>query len=117
MEHATCPKCQLPILSNFYFCPNCGKSLRPKPLSTSIGKQLGVYLLSLFIPPFGLVPAFKYLLQKETKAKVVGGVAIILTAVSIVITINLTLSLVNQIKSQLNSQLQQSIPELNQLPQ
>lgn len=105
MDNPICPKCQLPVLANFYFCPNCGKNLRPKPLSISIGKQIGIYLLSFFLPPLGLVPGIKYLLQKSGKAKVVGFVAIILTVVSIIITINLTLGLVNQLRNQLNSQL------------
>src|SRR5438552_17873142 len=82
----TCPSCKTLTYAVYFFCPTCGKQLRAKPLSTSIGKQIGIYLLSFFVPPFGLWPAFKYLTQKEMKAKIVGLVAIILTILSLVIT-------------------------------
>ena len=82
----TCPACKTLTYAVYYFCPNCGKQLRAKPLSTSISKQIGVYLLSVFVPPFGLWPAFKYLMQKDMKAKAVGLTAIILTVLSLVIT-------------------------------
>ncbi len=82
-----CPVCQQPIVSAWNFCPNCGHSLREQPLSLSIWKQLGIYLLSFFLPPFGLTPAFKYLKQKDPKAKLVGLIAIILTAASIIVLI------------------------------
>lgn len=82
-----CPKCQLPILAEFYYCPNCGKQLHFKPISVSIAKQIGVYLLSFFLPPFGLYPGIKYIRQGDVKTKMVGWIAVILTIVSVVITI------------------------------
>lgn len=82
-----CPRCQLPVLTNFYFCPNCGKQLRLKPISVSVAKQIGVYLLSFLLPPFGLYPGFKYIRQGDYKTKIVGWVAIVLTIISIFISI------------------------------
>lgn len=105
MENSACPKCHLLVLPVFYFCPNCGKVLRAKPLSTSVGKQIGIYLLSIFLPPLGLIPGFKYLFQKESGAKIVGGVAIGLTIISIAITVNLAMGLFNQYALLLNPQL------------
>ena len=87
----TCKFCSFPISENFYFCPNCGKKLKEPPLSTSIGKQIGVYALSIFLPPLGLWPGIKYLLQKERSAKAIGLVAIILTIISTILTIYLTI--------------------------
>ncbi|HVF69125.1 MAG TPA: hypothetical protein VNA13_01025 [Xanthomonadales bacterium] len=106
MDHSACPSCNLPVLSVFYFCPNCAKSLRPKPLSTSIGNQIGIYLLSALVPPFGLVPGIKYLLQKSGKAKAVGAVAVLLTIISIALTVQFATNVINQFNQQLNSQLQ-----------
>ena len=103
--------------------------MRPKPLSTSIGKQVGIYLLSVLVPPLGLVPGFKYVFQNEAKARIVGLVAVILTIISCIVTFYLTIGLIDQIKSQLNAQLGsqlndqmnnqllQTIPQTNQLPQ
>src|SRR5260221_13485505 len=92
-----CHACQYPLIPDFYFCPNCGKVLRPKPLSTSIGKQISLYLVSVLLPPFGLWPAFKYLFQKDMKSKVVGSVAIILTGVSLAFAAYYTMAALNQV--------------------
>lgn len=105
MDQPTCPKCQLPVLANFYFCPNCGKSLRPKPLSVTVGKQIGVYLLSFLLPPLGLWPGIKYLRQSDDKAKIVGLVAIVLTILSIGISIYYFGVLMKTINQTINSQL------------
>lgn len=74
-------------------------------MSVTIGKQVGLYLLSLFLPPLGLWPGFKYLFQKDIKAKMVGLTAIILTFISFVAAYYLTLGLIDQLKNQLNIQL------------
>lgn len=116
-----CPNCKLPVLTNFYFCPNCAKSLRPKPLSVSVGKQIGIYLLSVLLPPLGLWPAFKYLKQEDDKAKIVGLVAIVLTIISTIVTIYFAVGLFNQlnqqINQQLNGQLNMQLPENSLIPQ
>jgi hypothetical protein len=65
-----------------------------------------VYLLSFFLPPFGLWPAFKYLFQSDAKSKIVGVVAIILTGVSIAVTTYYTLAGLNQLNSVLGSMMQ-----------
>lgn len=119
MDQPTCPKCHLPVLPVFYFCPNCGRNLRPKPLSISPTKQIGIYFLSIVLPPLGLWPGVKYLLQKDAKAKIVGLIAIILTIVSTIITINLAIAMANSIKEQLvgqfNNQLNSQLDsQLNQ---
>ncbi|HSW48014.1 MAG TPA: zinc ribbon domain-containing protein [Candidatus Saccharimonadales bacterium] len=108
-----CPNCSLQVLPAFYFCPNCGKNLRPKPLSISVGKQIGIYLVSVLLPPLGLWPAVKYLRQDDQKAKNVGIVAIVLTIAATVVTIYIAIGLGNQMKAILNAQLGGSSIELN----
>ena len=104
-EQKPCPKCKLPILDTYYFCPNCGKSLKLKPSATSVLTQIGIYLLSALLPPLGLWPGIKYLRTENGKAKVIGAVAIFLTIVSTVLTILLTMKLVNQFKDTLTNQI------------
>lgn len=103
-----CPVCHYPIKQEYYFCPNCGKNLKPAPLSTSLEKQIGVYLLSVFVPPFGLIPSIRYLTQKDEKSKMVGMVALLLTVLSTVITTYYTFQFVSgftkTVDQQLNSQ-------------
>jgi len=94
-------------MENFYFCPNCGKKIKEPPLSTSIGKQIYIYALSILLPPLGLWPGIKYLLQGSTKARIIGIVAIVLTIISTVLTIKITLDFVNSQINTADTQLQQ----------
>ena len=83
------------------FCPACGKKLKRSDLSTGIQKQIGVYLLSFFLPPFGLFPAIKYLRQADSKSKKIGVIALVLTVISILITISLTKLVLGTFESRL----------------
>jgi hypothetical protein len=69
------------------YCPNCGYALRGKVLSTSIGKQITLYLISFFLPPFGLIQGLKYFKEKDSKLRMIGVVSIILTIVAIILGI------------------------------
>ena len=102
----TCPKCASAIASANYFCHNCGKQLKDKPLSTSFFKQITIYAVSFLFPPFGLWPADKYLRQSDSKSKKIGLVAILLTAASILLAVWLTANLTTSLNKTLNDQLQ-----------
>ena len=86
-ENTVCIECKQPIQISWNFCPNCGNILRVKPLSTSLGKQLLIYAISFFLPPFGLGYAFKYFKQSETKGRLIGVISIVLTIISIILII------------------------------
>ena len=81
-----CIICQSSLQSSWNFCPNCGKVLHDFPPSTSLSRQLVIYFISFFLPPFGLGYAFRYLKRKERKVKLVGFVVVILTIVSLIMT-------------------------------
>jgi len=85
-----CPVCHQPVAPEWHFCPNCGKELRTKPVRVSALTQIGIYALSIFLPPLGLWPGIKYLGREGREAKIVGAVAIILTIISSVVTVWLT---------------------------
>lgn len=68
-------------------------------------KQIGIYALSLLLPPLGLWPGIKYLRQNDSKAKMVGWIAIILTVLSTVVSLILYVQLMKTISQTLNSQL------------
>jgi uncharacterized membrane protein YvbJ len=101
----TCPQCRGNITPMDYFCPVCGKKLKEKPLSTTILKQLSIYLISVFLPPLGLWPAVKYIRQSDEKSKRIGWTAVMLTVISILVTVWMTMKLINSFNKQLNSQL------------
>ena len=100
-----CHNCKISVLSSDYFCPNCGKKIKDKPLSTGLLKQILIYSLSIFLPPLGLWPAIRYLRQPDKKSKSIGLVIVVLTIISIVITTYLSINLLNSINKEINNQL------------
>jgi len=102
-----CPTCHVEIRSTDYFCYNCGKNLKPKPPSTSLTRQIIVYLASFFIPPYGIVIGIRYLQQADIKSKIVGLISIILTVISLILVIKLTNDLIRQVNEGVNTQLDQ----------
>ena len=88
---AICPMCHEPVLSTYYFCPNCGTKLeKEKPLSTSVLTQAWIYLFSLILPAIAFLaikywPGMQYLRSPDWTKKQIGIVAIILMAVSTIV--------------------------------
>ena len=86
-----CPQCHQPVRPEFYFCPNCGKSLHEAPLSVSAGTQAWIYAFSFILPwiaylAIGYWPAIKYMRSPDEKAKQVGIIAAVILGASTVIT-------------------------------
>ena len=79
MEPQFCPVCKFGIVEGYVFCPHCGTKLKDVPFTISLEKQIGIYLLSFFLPPLGLFPGIRYLKNPDEKAKHVGLIAIFLT--------------------------------------
>jgi len=102
-----CPYCNGVVSVLDLYCPICGKKLKGD-LSSSVTflKQIWVYFVSLFLPPFGLFPAIRYLRQSDEESKKVGMVALVLTIISIVATIWFFLAIKDPFSTQLNTQLE-----------
>lgn len=98
-----CPYCKSQVSQTFIFCPTCGKNLKVVQNQSSLGKLLGTLFLCVFLPPFGLIPAIKYLKQDDQNAKRLGVLALTLTIISTVVTIWISLSLINQISQTASS--------------
>lgn len=105
MNQQLCPFCNSLVSDSFFFCPTCGKKLHEPPIT--LAKQLSVYAISLLLPPLGLWPGIKYVIQKDEKTKTVGMIAIILTVISTIFTIWLFMNTLSSITSGINSPLQQ----------
>ncbi|PIS22901.1 hypothetical protein COT49_02930 [candidate division WWE3 bacterium CG08_land_8_20_14_0_20_40_13] len=56
-------------------------------LSTSLKKQIFMYLISFLLPPFGLGWAFKYIKNGDQKAKKIGWVIVAVTVISLAVNI------------------------------
>ncbi len=103
-SQTNCPDCKANLSESDYFCPNCGKKIKEKPLSTTLLKQLSIYFISFLLPPLGVWPAIKYLRQGDEKSKKIGLIAIFLTIISIVIAGWLTTNLINSFNQELGNQ-------------
>ncbi|OGM88272.1 hypothetical protein A2573_02550 [Candidatus Woesebacteria bacterium RIFOXYD1_FULL_43_18] len=67
--------------------------------------QIGVYALSIFLPPLGLWPGIKYLRQKGKIAKIIGLIAIVLTIIATGTSAWFLSSVAKNLDQQINSQL------------
>ena|SRR5260221_5495030 len=98
-----CPNCGNILVPGDLFCPKCGAKIVNQPQSVGIGKQIYVYFVALFLPPFGLIWTWKYLKASSPQIKRVGIIALILTIVGILLTLWTIGGLVQGMQSQLNS--------------
>ncbi len=101
-----CPRCHTEVKITDYFCYNCGKELKPKPLSTSFSAQVLLYLKCVLLPPLGIIWGIKYLRQVDRNSKTVGLVCIGLTVVVLVLVVQVAINTANSFNTALNSQLQ-----------
>jgi len=101
-----CTQCHIQVRESDYFCFNCGKNLKPKPLSTSALTQCMYYLGSIFLPPMGFIWGIRYLREKSPVAKVVGIICIALTIIVLIIAVQATVAVMNTVNQQINSQTQ-----------
>jgi len=102
---AVCSVCHQAISAKYYFCPNCGNNLKEKPKAISILTQVGLYALAIFLPPLGLWPGIKYMTKKGSQAKWVGGVTLVLTILSTILTTWAIFALFDNYIGQMNSAL------------
>lgn len=100
-----CPSCGRSVPQDFSFCPNCGKQIREAPLSVSLAAQIGIYAISVLLPPLGLWPGIKYYRHSDPAAKRIGTIAIVVTVISTVATLWLTFAFLNVYLNTLNQSL------------
>jgi hypothetical protein len=109
MVSGTCPQCHQPVLSMYYFCPNCGKKLTEAPLSTSMASQFLLYGFSIVLPiicylAIGYWQGIRYMQSADPRAKQIGVIALVLLLVSSAITFWIGMVWIqNQVQSAVNS--------------
>ncbi len=87
MENAKkCKYCKNDLNESWFYCPTCGKGTMEKPPSTSIMKQILIYVVSFCFAPFGLGWAIQYMRSSDKKAKVVGLISLLLTILALLLT-------------------------------
>lgn len=102
----TCSQCHQQVRSSDYFCYNCGKNLKPKPLPTDIITQLLYYGGSILLPPMGFIWGFRYVRENNKNAKVIGIVCMVLTVIVLLVAVQATVQVINMVNEQVNSQMQ-----------
>jgi predicted nucleic acid-binding Zn ribbon protein len=102
---SVCHFCGAAVAPDALFCSSCGEQLKEKPLSTSLLAQLGIYAVSILLPPFGLWPGIKYFKHSDPKVQQIGIVAIVLTVISTIVTIWAIFAFLNIYLNTLNESL------------
>ena len=105
LSHVVCPKCSTIAVPGSRFCANCGMPLNTEPLKISLGKQVWIYCVSIFLPPLGLVWTIKYLRQKDPQPRRIALIAALLTIVSTIVTLWATLGIMQTVQSEVQTQL------------
>lgn len=103
-EEQKCKNCKNLINSDWFFCPYCGKKLREKPANTGVWSQLGLYLLSILLPPLNLGMAIRYIRDSQPKAKLIGWISVILMLTTLILVSWWTLDKVNKAKTEFDKQ-------------
>lgn len=111
-----CKYCEALIPPGTYYCSNCGKVLNDPPFTISTAKIIWLSIISILLPPFGLIPGIKYMLKNDSRATMAGLLMIILTFLSLAVTIYFLMQMLNGISSQY-SQINQTIVDPNQVNQ
>lgn len=83
---SVCFSCGVTVFPTDKFCPNCGIALATEQ-SFSLSKQVWIYFVSIFLPPFGFIWTVKYIRSPNQKLKKIAVISTILTVVSIIINI------------------------------
>ncbi len=102
-----CPFCSSLIDSSAFFCPTCGKNVKEKPLSTSILSQIGLYAVSILLPPLFIGWTIKYLKSADQKTKQIGILSLILTTLSLIIGVWISIAFAKTLTQSVNQQLNQ----------
>ncbi|MDO8515128.1 MAG: zinc ribbon domain-containing protein [bacterium] len=99
-----CPNCQTLVPEGSAYCPKCGKALHEEavPMSTTLLKQLTIYTISFFLPPFGLWWSFKYLKQQGEIYKKIGWISIALTILAIILNLYFIMFIFGSLSSQMS---------------
>jgi len=81
--------------------------VREKPLSTGTFTQIGLYAVSILLPPLSLIWTMKYLKSKDPKAKQIGMISLGLTIAALVAVIWLSIAFAKNVTQEVNQQLNQ----------
>jgi uncharacterized membrane protein YvbJ len=80
-----CPHCNKEIDLTDKFCPNCGNKLPEKDLPFSTGQKLKIYMVSVFLAPFGLYWFFKFFKNENIEKRKVAYNALYISIVMIIV--------------------------------
>lgn len=106
MDNLVCKFCSLPVSDLDYYCANCGKMIKEKPVSMSFWAILWLFVLSIFLPPFGLGQTIKYIKSSNINSRILGIISLVVTILAIIITTKLAMNYFDNVTKEMNRQLQ-----------
>lgn len=71
----------------------------------TLGKKVGLYIFSILIPPFGIIPAIRYIRNSDPSIKKVGITLLILTLIAFIVNVWIGIYFMNTLNETINQQL------------
>jgi len=78
-----------------------------KPLSTGIWIQIGLYVVSVLLPPLFIGWTIKYLKSTDPKAKQIGMISLGLTIIALIAAVWISAAFTKTLTQEVNQQLNQ----------
>lgn len=104
-----CPFCAKEIDPKAYYCPECGKKVREKPVPLGFWPIVALFALCIFLPPFNIGLTIKYMKSPDPKAKKIGVISlIVMIAVLVAVGIS-TYFVTKYVSDQVNTQVTQEL--------
>ena len=98
-----CPFCNKEINQTDKFCPNCGNKLPEKDLPFSTAQKVKIYLLSIFLAPFGLYWFFKYFKNENGEKRKLAFNVLFISIVMIIVLIIINFYFVKALQTYIDS--------------
>lgn len=103
----TCPFCSAQIDPKDYFCPNCGKKIREKPVGLGFWAMVSLFGLSTLAPPLNLPLTIRYLKSPDEKVRTAGWISLVVSIISFGVLTWLGVVWAQSVNRQMNESLKQ----------
>ncbi|HLD51120.1 hypothetical protein A3K34_01640 [candidate division WWE3 bacterium RIFOXYC1_FULL_40_10] len=83
----TCPVCLKEIHEGNVFCPHCGIKIPTTNPPLSTWSKMKIYLVTVFLAPFGLYWFFKYFRESDSEKRKVAYIVLVITLVTLAFSV------------------------------
>jgi NADH:ubiquinone oxidoreductase subunit 3 (subunit A) len=110
-----CPFCAKEIDPKDFYCPECGKKVREKPIATTFWPVFLLFVLCVLLPPFNIGMTLKYIRSPDLKAKKIGWISLVVMAIMLIAVGVSTYYMTKYVSDQVNTQITQELKKYQNL--